>query len=46
MPDVRKRFAELGAVVQPLNSKQFSSYMNTELVKWADVVTKAGITPN
>jgi tripartite-type tricarboxylate transporter receptor subunit TctC len=46
MPDVRKRFAELGAVIQPLNSKQFSSYMNAELVKWADVVKKAGITPN
>jgi tripartite-type tricarboxylate transporter receptor subunit TctC len=46
MPDVRKRFAELGAVIQPLNSKQFTSYMNAELVKWADVVKKAGITPN
>ena len=46
MPDVRKRFADLGAVVQPLNSKQFSSYMNAELVKWADVVKKAGIQPN
>jgi tripartite-type tricarboxylate transporter receptor subunit TctC len=46
MPDVRKRFADLGAVVQPLNSTQFSSYMNAELVKWADVVKKAGIQPN
>jgi tripartite-type tricarboxylate transporter receptor subunit TctC len=46
MPDVRKRFADLGAVVQPLNSKQFSSYMNAELVKWADVIKKAGIQPN
>jgi tripartite-type tricarboxylate transporter receptor subunit TctC len=46
MPDVRKRFAELGAVIQPLNSKQFTTYMNAELVKWADVVKKAGITPN
>lgn len=46
MPDVRKRFAELGAVVQPLNSKQFADYMGAELVKWADVVKKAGITPN
>jgi tripartite-type tricarboxylate transporter receptor subunit TctC len=46
MPDVRKRFADLGAVVQPLNSKQFTAYVDAELVKWADVVKKAGITPN
>lgn len=46
MPDVRKRFADLGAVVQPLNSKQFTSYVDAELVKWADVVKKAGIQPN
>jgi tripartite-type tricarboxylate transporter receptor subunit TctC len=46
MPDVQKRFADLGAVVQPLNSKQFTSYVDAELVKWADIVKKAGITPN
>ena len=46
MPDVRKRFAELGAVVQPMNSKEFTAYMNSELSKWAEVVKKAGIEPN
>jgi tripartite-type tricarboxylate transporter receptor subunit TctC len=46
MPDVQKRFIELGAVLQPLNSQQFTRYVNSELVKWADVVKKAGITPN
>lgn len=46
MPDVQKRFAELGAIVQPLNSQQFTQYVDAELVKWADVVKKAGIQPN
>jgi tripartite-type tricarboxylate transporter receptor subunit TctC len=46
MPDVRKRFADLGAIVQPLNSKEFTAYVNSELTKWADVVKKAGIEPN
>jgi tripartite-type tricarboxylate transporter receptor subunit TctC len=46
MPDVQKRFSELGAVLQPLNSQQFTKYVDAELVKWADVVKKAGITPN
>jgi tripartite-type tricarboxylate transporter receptor subunit TctC len=46
MPDVQKRFADLGAIVQPLNSAQFTAYVNAELIKWADVVKKAGIQPN
>jgi len=46
MPDVRKRFGELGAIVQPQNSAQFTAYMNSELSKWADVVKKAGLEPN
>jgi tripartite-type tricarboxylate transporter receptor subunit TctC len=46
MPDVHKRLTEMGAIVQPLNSKQFGDYLRSELVKWADVVKKAGITPN
>ena len=37
---------ELGAVVQPLDSKQFTAYVDAELTKWADVVKKAGIKPN
>ncbi|MBM3526498.1 MAG: tripartite tricarboxylate transporter substrate binding protein [Alphaproteobacteria bacterium] len=46
MPDVQKRFADLGAILRPLNSQQFSAYVGTELTKWADVVKKAGIQPN
>ena len=45
MPDVRKRLTEMGAVVQPLNGKQFGDYIGTEIVKWADVVKKAGVKP-
>jgi len=46
MPDVQKKFADLGAIVQPLNSVQFTAYVNSELVKWADAVKKAGLQPN
>jgi tripartite-type tricarboxylate transporter receptor subunit TctC len=45
MPDVQKRFADLGAVLKPLNSEQFTKYMDQEMAKWADVVKKAGIQP-
>lgn len=45
MPDVRKRLTEMGAIVQPLNGKQFGGYIGTELVKWADLIKKAGISP-
>jgi tripartite-type tricarboxylate transporter receptor subunit TctC len=45
MPDVRKRLTDMGAIVQPLNGKQFGDYIGAELVKWADVVKKAGVKP-
>lgn len=45
MPDVQKRFADLGAVLRPLNGEQFTQYMDQEIAKWADVVKKAGIQP-
>lgn len=45
MPDVQKRFADLGAVLKPLNSAQFTKYMDEETAKWADVVKKAGLQP-
>jgi tripartite-type tricarboxylate transporter receptor subunit TctC len=45
MPDVRKRLTEMGAVVRPLNGKQFGDYIGTEIVKWADVVKTAGVKP-
>jgi tripartite-type tricarboxylate transporter receptor subunit TctC len=45
MPDVRKRLTDMGAIVQPLNGKQFGNYIGAELVKWADLVKKAGVKP-
>jgi tripartite-type tricarboxylate transporter receptor subunit TctC len=45
MPDVRKRLTEMGATVEPLNGKQFGDYIETEMVKWAAIVDKAGIKP-
>ena len=45
MPDVRARLTEMGAIVQPLNGKQFGDYVRAELVKWGDVVKTAGIKP-
>jgi tripartite-type tricarboxylate transporter receptor subunit TctC len=45
MPDVRKRLTDMGAIVQPLNGKQFGDYIGVELVKWADLVKKAGVKP-
>jgi tripartite-type tricarboxylate transporter receptor subunit TctC len=46
MPDVRKKFADLGAIVRPLNSADFTTYVNAELLKWAEVVKKTGLEPN
>jgi tripartite-type tricarboxylate transporter receptor subunit TctC len=43
MPDVKKRLADLGAVVSPLNAKDFGAYIQSETVKWADVVKQAGV---
>jgi tripartite-type tricarboxylate transporter receptor subunit TctC len=45
MPDVRQRLTGMGAIVRPLNGKQFGDYIGTELVKWADLVKKAGVKP-
>ena len=45
MPDVRKRVTDMGAIVQPLTGKQFGDYIGTEIVKWADLVKKAGVKP-
>jgi tripartite-type tricarboxylate transporter receptor subunit TctC len=45
MPDVRKRLSEMGAIVEPLNGKQFGDYIRAEMTKWAGVVQKAGVAP-
>jgi tripartite-type tricarboxylate transporter receptor subunit TctC len=46
MPDVRNRLTEMGAIVQPLNGKQFGDYIKAELTKWEGIVKQAGIQPN
>lgn len=43
MPDVKKRLGDLGAIVTPLGAKDFGDYIQSETVKWADVVKKAGL---
>ncbi len=45
MPDVRARLTEMGAIVQPLNGRQFGDYVRAETIKWSDVVKTAGIKP-
>jgi tripartite-type tricarboxylate transporter receptor subunit TctC len=45
MPDVRKRLTEMGAIVEPLDGKQFGDYIRAELTKWAEIVNKAGVKP-
>ena len=45
MPDVRKRLADMGAIIQPLNSKEFGTYIRAEIDKWAGIVSKAGVKP-
>ena len=35
----------MGAVVTPLQSREFGDYIRSEITKWADVVNKAGVKP-
>jgi tripartite-type tricarboxylate transporter receptor subunit TctC len=46
MADVQKRLGDLGAIVTPMNAKEFGGYIQSETAKWADVVKKAGLTFN
>ena len=45
MPDVRGRLTDMGAIVQPLNGRQFGDYVRAEFAKWGDAVKSAGIKP-
>ena len=42
-PDVKKRFAEMGAVVTPGTDKQFGEFVAAETTKWTKVIKDAGI---
>jgi tripartite-type tricarboxylate transporter receptor subunit TctC len=46
MPDVRKRLIDMGAIIEPLNGKQFGGYIQSELTKWEKIVKQAGLQPN
>jgi tripartite-type tricarboxylate transporter receptor subunit TctC len=43
MSDMRKRLTEMGIVVSPLGAKQFGELIQTEIVKWAEVVAKSNV---
>jgi tripartite-type tricarboxylate transporter receptor subunit TctC len=45
MPDVRQHLSAMGAIVKPLDGKQFSEFVRTETKRWAAVVAKAGLQP-
>jgi len=40
---VKKRFAEMGAVVTPGSDKQFGEFVAAETTKWTKVIQDAGI---
>jgi tripartite-type tricarboxylate transporter receptor subunit TctC len=40
---VKQRLTTMGAVVTPLNSKQFGDYIKGEITKWADVIAKNNV---
>lgn len=42
-PEIRKRFAELGAEATPKTPRQFAEYLRAEIIKWSSVVKNAGI---
>ena len=42
---LKKRLSDMGAVVTPLKSKEFGDYIRSEIVKWGDIVNKAGVKP-
>jgi tripartite-type tricarboxylate transporter receptor subunit TctC len=43
LPDVTKRFAELGADPRVTNSADFAQYIRADLGRWRDVAQKADI---
>jgi tripartite-type tricarboxylate transporter receptor subunit TctC len=46
MPEVKKRLADMGAIVTPLGQKQFGEYIQAEITKWGDVIKTNNITFN
>ena len=42
-PEVRKRLAEMGTLVTPMNAKEFGAFIQTEMAKWRDAVKNANV---
>ena len=41
--EVRKRLAEMGTLVTPMNAKEFGAFIQTEMAKWRDAVKNANV---
>ena len=42
-PEVRKRLADMGTLVTPMNAKEFGAFIQSEMAKWKDAVSKANV---
>jgi tripartite-type tricarboxylate transporter receptor subunit TctC len=45
-PEIKGKLEALGNEVSGIGPDAFSAYVRTEVSRWADIVTKAGIKPN
>jgi len=45
LPDARKRLADQGVQITPLNHDKFAAFIRSERVKWAKLVKDVGIKP-
>jgi tripartite-type tricarboxylate transporter receptor subunit TctC len=42
-PEVRKRLADMGTLVTPMNAREFGAFIRSEMAKWKDAVSKANV---
>lgn len=42
-PEVRKRLADMGTLVTPMNAKEFGAFIQSEMAKWRDAVKAANV---
>ena len=41
--EVRNRLAEMGTLITPMNAKEFSAFIQSEMAKWRDAVKTANV---
>ncbi len=41
--EVRKRLADMGTLVTPMNAKEFGTFIQCEMAKWRDAVKSANV---